>query len=268
MPSRVRKVGTTSLTMKLELGEEDAAFKPRERRAPRGYLAEVAAYRIARALGMDNVPPATVVRLRRPVLRARLGLPESRWDPIRKGMLWDDPGVVRGAAIYWIPGLRPTDLDEPEGMARWREWLTPRGAVPDALSDLAADISTMIALDYLIGNWDRFSGGNVSTDAAGQRLYVRDHNLAFQEPLSPDLYDRLVRYLQRVRRFRRRFVEAVHGLSRPSLLAALSAEHEARIRPLLTEEQLGGVMRRRAAFLSYVAALVELHGESEVFYWP
>src|SRR4051794_23234220 len=53
-PQSGRSIGTTSLVLKLKLeGGVDVAFKPRSRR-PLGatrYKAEVAAYRVARALG-------------------------------------------------------------------------------------------------------------------------------------------------------------------------------------------------------------------------
>jgi hypothetical protein len=270
VPFRFRQVGTTSVTMRIDLGEGyDAAYKPRTHSHPRGYLAEIAAYRVARALGMDNVPPV----LGRPM--NRLGMqnrfetdhPED-WEPIRREILWDAPGVARGAAIYWIPRMRSSELHEVSGLEAVADWLRIGGEVPDDRADLARDLSTMLAFDYLIGNWDRFSGGNVSTDAEGRRLFVRDHNVAFQDPLTGTLYDRVRGHLERTQRFSRSFVEALRELDEARLRAALEEDPEAEVRPLLSPVQIEGVMDRRRALLSYVGGLVALHGAERVLVWP
>src|SRR6478735_5009080 len=56
-----KSIGHTSVVFKVKLeGGLDAAFKPRSRRGNGRYRGEVAAYRLARALDLDNVPRAMV----------------------------------------------------------------------------------------------------------------------------------------------------------------------------------------------------------------
>src|SRR5690606_27058189 len=63
-PAReLRPVGSTSLVYRVRLaGGALIAFRPAQRGRPRGHLAELAAYRLGRALGMENVPPVVLRR--------------------------------------------------------------------------------------------------------------------------------------------------------------------------------------------------------------
>lgn len=270
VPRELEQVGTSSVTLKLDLGVgTNAAFKPRTRSHPRGYLSEIAAYRVARALEMDNVPPVVGLRIPRRLMEARFTSDhEEDWEAIRQEILWDAPGVARGASIHWIPRMRSTPLATYEGLSEAGPWLQiDQPMPPPERSAIARDLSTMLAFDYLIGNWDRFSGGNVSTDDGEQRLFVRDHNVAFQAPLTDHRYERLRGLLERSQRFSRAFVEAVRGLGEARIRAALAEDPEAEIRDILSDEQIDGVLSRRRAFLSYVGALIALHGEAAVLAW-
>lgn len=270
-PRRLRQVGTTSVTLRMDLGDGlESAFKPRTRTHPRGYLAEIAAYRIARALEMDNVPPVIGRGLPRPARQERFesSRRESDWEAIRQNILWDAPGEARGAAIYWIPRMRSVGLETARDLQSITGWLQQAGELPEERSSIARDLSTMIAFDYLIGNWDRWSGGNVSGNAKGDRLFVRDHNLAFIEPLQGARYERIRRHLEQVERFSRGFIDRVALLDEPRLRLALAADPESEHRPILDESQIAGVLARRRALLSYVGALVKIHGSERVFVWP
>lgn len=270
-PRRLRQVGTSSVTLRVDLGGDlETAFKPRTRTHRRGYLAEIAAYRISRALGMDNVPPVVGRRLPRPLMEERFESEhrDADWEAIRQDILWDAPGYVRGAAIYWIPRMRPSELSTARDLDAVEGWLSQSGEVPEGREGVARDLSTMLAFDYLIGNWDRWSGGNISTDESGRRLFVRDHNVAFTEPLRGERYDRVRAHLERVERFSRAFVERVTELDEARIRLALAADPESEARSLLDDEQIAGVLARRRALLSYVAALIELHGAERVLAWP
>ena len=73
-----RPVGTTSVSFQLQLeGPIDASFRPESRMQQRGWLYEIAAYRVAELLDLDDVPPAVATIVDRARLRRRL-------DPIRR----------------------------------------------------------------------------------------------------------------------------------------------------------------------------------------
>ena len=260
-PGSFRPIGTSSVTLQVDLaGDIDAAFKPESRMHPRGWLSEVAAYRVARRLGMDDVPPAVLRAIDRGSLRRRLdpeaGVPFEDLE----GDLTFTRNAARGAFIYWVPGLQRSDLDTPEGIERWTAWLAQSGEVPGAQRALARDISNMVLFDYLIGNRDRWSGGNVRP-VEGGRLVIRDHNLAFPAQLGEGPHRRMLSFLQRAQRFSRTTVERLAALDEAALRELVSDEDP---RTLLDDRQLAGVVRRRAAILSYVGALSEAFGEENV----
>jgi hypothetical protein len=265
VPRRTRSVGTSSVTFQVKMGDIDGAFKPRSRTHQRGYLAEVAAYRLARRLRLDTVPPAVMRTFQMWRLQEPFEGEEGEWEPLQTEMIWDNGSSSRGALIFWIPRRTHTDLDTPAGQLRWSAWLSIDGEVPEESRVLARDLSNMVVFDYLIANWDRFSGGNLATDALGQRLYVHDHNLCFTN-VSGARYERVRDELMRSQRFSRSTLEQVMALDEQSLREALEPGEDGP-EPLLDDRQIADVMSRRDSLISYVSALVELHGEERVLYF-
>ncbi len=255
----LQSVGTTSITYQVDLaGPIDAAFKPETRLHPHGWLAEVAAYRIARELALDSVPPAVVRSVERGQLRRRLGESDLPAELVATG------GVVRGAFIYWVPGLLRSDLDTPEGIARWQGWLRQGREVPDQERVVARDLSNMLLFDYLIGNRDRLSGGNLRP-AEGGRIVIRDHNLAFPFTLGESGHERLLEMLMRTQRFSRTTIERLIAMNEETLRTAMADENPSM---LLDARQLAGLMERRATILSYVGSMIEAFGEEEALCFP
>lgn len=277
----VRRLGTSAITKLVPIGRSSivyratldgdagGALKPRTVQHPRGHLAELAAYRLARLLGLDNVPPVAFRRVTRRELAAKLA-PEyaHAWPEIEAWTQWDADGSVPAVAILWIPTLQPLGLDREGEMGIWRGWLSQSGRCPDEHAELCADVSTMVAFDYLIGNWDRWSGGNVDGLPSGRRLFIRDHNVAFSAPLHRDLHRRVRDHMKRAQRFSRSFVRALAGLDEQTLRDDL-----ARAVPEGEEAPLGDaafrdLLDRREALLSYVTALVDAYGEASVLAYP
>jgi hypothetical protein len=264
----LRPIGTSSTTFQMQLsGSIDAAFKPETRTHPRGWAHEVAAYRIASVLGMDQVAPARVRVIERGQLRRHIapdweGDPDSLLAPLAFNANVPGSTTVRGAAIYWVPNLERATLDQPEGLERWRSWLTPGAQLSPEQRILARDLASMCVFDALIGNGDRLSGGNLRTATNGmQRVIIRDHNLAFPVRWSEGQRARILDELQRSRRFRRSLIDALRALDEASLERA---SHDEIVGDLLDEAQREAVLDRRATILSWVAALIEEHGEAAV----
>jgi hypothetical protein len=268
---RFKPVGTSSVVFKTTfVGGLEAAFRPRTRAQARGWTNELAAYRIARALGMDQVPPVVARSFARAELQERLD-PEFVDDWISLNDKMTGRGdVVWGSLVYWVPGLRDVDLDTPRGMVSWSGWLAHDGGLLSAdETSLAADVGTMVYFDYLIANVDRWSGGNVSADATGRRVIIRDHNLAFLSPLPRAQHERVLAHVRRVERFSRRFVGALRALDEARLRAALAEDTglpEGTV--LLDDAQVRELLDRRQTLLSRVAALLDAYGEDEVLALP
>jgi hypothetical protein len=266
-----KPVGTSSVVFKLDLeGPIDAAFRPESRLNPRGHLAEVAAFRVGRGLGLTNVAPAVPRSLSWPELEKLVysARPEA-WALLQPDMIQRN-GMLVGVAIYWIPEMRELGLDTNDGIARFSRWLSQAGtpASREKSKLLAAQISTMLAFDYLVANFDRFSGANAQGDASGERLFLRDHNMAFFEPLRSVHHERILGRLKRAQRFSRSFVHALKELDAPRLSGALADPADPADFRVLSEGQIRGFFDRRTALLSYIAALIDTYGERNVLTFP
>ncbi len=267
----VRPTGHTSLAFKLTLaGGIDAAYKPNSRMLGDAYRAEIAAYRLARALKVGAVPPAISRRVTRQELIDHLD-PEfasvaSRIDEEGVFDREEDRGV-RGAAMYWIPTLRPSGIDTLDGIATWSRWLRHDGQIPGESRALAAQVSTLLVFDYLIGNWDRFSGGNCYADETGKRLLFLDNNSAFMAPMPEHFKQRTLGRLERAERFEARFIERLRRLDLESIRRELAKDPDP-AHPALDGAQIAGVLARREEVLSYVDALTDAYGQSAVLAFP
>ena len=267
-PMRFRPVGSSSIVFKTALENgTDASFRPRTLDHMRGHLAEVAAYRISRTLGMDNVPPAVLRRLSRGEIRGRLNPDYAlEWESMDADIAWDPDGRVLGVSVFWVDGITDVGVDREGPNAPWRTWLRQGGTIPEDKASIAADVSTMIAFDYLIANRDRFSGGNARADASRTRMIVRDHNLAFGT-LSRDGHGKLLARLASVEKFSRGWIEHLRALDEAKLRTELAQDPLAG-ENALNSRQILDLLDRRRAILSRVAALIDQYGQAQVLAFP
>ncbi len=169
------------------------------------YRSEIAAYLLSRHLGMDMVPPVVERRI----------------------------GGVRGAAVYWIDGVRPWNPEQPPTMpgAKW-----------------SRQTSRMLMFDQLIGNIDR-NQGNLLYDDEGH-LYLIDHSRAFVLQPNPGT-------IKPPQQFDRALWERMAALTREELDAVL--------RPWLDGSQITAVLKRRDAMQKYIERHVRERGDAVTF---
>lgn len=272
-PTQFKPVGTSSVVFRVQtLGEHMFAFKPSSRVRSRAPSAEVAAYRVGRLLGYDNVLPATLRTVNRRSIRSRMHrryADDQTWLELEEAVRWNGLEAL-GAAIYWVPDMRDIGLDEPRRRAEWADWIGRGGEAPEGQRALARDLSDLILFDYLIANWDRYSGGNLRVIGPEEspRVVIRDNDAAFAAPLPDPIRARLRQELEKVERFSRSTVERLRRLDEESLKAALRNERvddpEAPTAYLLNEAQRAGVLERAATALSWIGALIDVSGEDAV----
>jgi hypothetical protein len=262
-------LGTTVVSFNLQLeGPVDAVFRPEARNQPRGWLNEIAAFRVAELLDLENVPPTVATVIDRQRLRRRI---DPEWDGDVDALfqvLAFGPTGLRGSASYMVPNLeRTSDLDSAAGILRWSAWLEVGAEIPAESRVIASDLSNMALFDFLIANVDRMSGGNLRTvtNEGVRRVVIRDHNLAFAARPNDANMERVMAELRRTQTFSRRTYERLVAIDRTHLEAAMRDEIAG---SLLDEPQLRALLDRRETLLTYVAALVETHGEAAVFVFP
>jgi hypothetical protein len=264
-PARGRSIGHTSVVFKVELSSgAKAAWKPNARKVKERWRGEVAAYRLAQALGLDNVPPACARTLDAETARAALA---GRADATR---LFDEQAVVeggkvRGVIIPWIDGLRFWPLEKEPLRSEVRGWLAS-SEIPVDERELARQASDLVAFDFVTGNWDRYSGENVGLDAAGARVLFIDNDAAFMARPPPDQLAQNRARLEATMRFSRGLVDAARLLDRERLAAAIGDEEPGR--PLLPGEVLTSVAERLAELVGHVDAKIGAHGEAATLAFP
>ena len=261
-----KPVGHSSVVLRMRtVVRVTAALRVRTHELPRGYQHEIAAYRVSRLLGLDNVPPAIYRRVTWDEIRKRFHEDAlDRRGAIRRAVLWDEDDSAPGAAVYWVKGLRSAGL---ENQASWQHWLQDAD-IPATKLALARDLSTMVVFDFVVGNWDRFSGGNLPTDSSRQRALLRDNDRSFSTPLLERRYDKLLDSLTRTQRFSKGTVRRLAALDEASVRQELARDPSHAIGPLLSDTQIADVLDRRATALSYIAALIEERGEEDVLFFP
>jgi len=134
-----------------------AVVAPEDPREEGGAESEVAAWEVAKLVGMDDMVPPAIIR--------EIDVPG---DPRpRRGY---GPGVKRGSLALWQEGRPAGDYDPNES--------------PDAhnarVFDGQEDLQRAAMFDYIIGNQDRHEGNWVVGRADG-KIRLIDHNLAFTE---------------------------------------------------------------------------------------
>jgi hypothetical protein len=239
-----------------------AAFKPEQINPQSVPRKEIAAYLINRMLGLNAVPPATRRTLHRDDLVGKLPQ-EAKFLAARidAETTFDEEGFTRGEMSYWIPTIADSHLDTPEAVLEWTRWLTPGEEIPKEKFGLMAQLSSLLVLDMLANNSDRFSGGNLLTSGDGKILFYMDNTFGFQ--VEDEGHIKCRQYLFRSEKFSRKLVAALRKMDLPSLHRALEVEAA-----VLTEAEMKSVIARKDAVLKYIDGLVAAFGESQVLVFP
>lgn len=259
-PTDGKAIGHTSVVYKLKLeGGLVAAFKPDSKRGPGRYRGEVAAFRLARSLGLPNVPPALARSFASAKLRAALTRDAAAAFPADVTVAGGD--VVHGALMPWLPRYALLPLEAPKERTRWSAWLRHGSSIADADVPLARQISVMVLFDFVTGNWDRFSGGNIAWDEEAKTVLFVDNDGAFLEPL-PKVFERQRATFLVTERFSRGVVAGLRAFDAAKVAEVLGEERDGV--PLLGEGARRALLARMRAAVEHVDAKIRVHGEEDV----
>jgi hypothetical protein len=262
-----RNKGGSSLSFRMDLADGSrAAFKPAQTNLQTIPRKEVAAYRLSRLLGLDAVPPAVPRMFSREELFSHLHpVPVPLWSRIQNETIFNPAGKTAGVMMYWIPVLKDPGLDTPEGIMRTTAWLTQGQTIPPSFQSLAAQLSDLVLFDFLISNPDRYSGGNLLTNADGSRLLFMDNTMSFF--IEPEGSEKTRQVLHRTQRFSARLYTALDRISETSLHRIFSRVEEGTFE-ILTPAEIRAVVARRDYVRTYVSSLFAVHGQAKVLCFP
>jgi hypothetical protein len=259
--------GGSSLSFRVDFADGSrAAFKPAQTNLQTIPRKEVAAYRINRLLGLGAVPPATPRMVSRADMFSHLHPETVVMIPrIRAETIFDPRGNTAGVMMYWVPIVKDSGLDTPEGIAQSTRWLTQGQAIPAEKHALAAQMADLLVFDFLTANPDRYSGGNMLTNEDGSRLLFMDNTLSFF--IEPQGSEKNRIALARAQRFSRRLTQALDRISEETLIHILTQASEGDYE-ILTKPEIRAVVARRDYILKYIDSLIATYGANEVLYFP
>jgi hypothetical protein len=259
--------GGSSLSFRVDFADGSrAAWKPMQTNMQSVPRKEVAAYRLNRLLGLHAVPPAAPRAVTRDELLGHLH-PDSlvALPRIKAETVFGPDGRTIGTASYWIPIIKDSGFDTPDGRKETQAWLTIGQPIPPDRLSMAAQVSTLIVFDFLTSNPDRYSGGNMKMSEDGKVLYYMDNTMSFYVDGSGNERNREV--LFKTQRFSRALYEALDRVTVANLQRAL-AEELGTPYEILTPAEIAAVAARRAVVQRYIADLIAQHGERAVLFFP
>ncbi len=263
-PRGGKSIGHTSVVFRVDFeGGLRAAYKPESKRGKKRYRGEVAAYRLARALGIPNVPPAGIRTFKRDAFRSALSSDAAALAMFDDEVV-DEKGRVYGALMPWIDKLAFIPLESPTERVRWKKELENGGDLPADRVAQAAQISTLILFDALTGNWDRWSGANVGIDRKTGTLLFVDNDASFFDPIPP-AFNAEMAVLRGVDRFPRALVGRLRSFDALQLADAIGEEEPGV--PLLAPRVIAAADQRRKEIVGIIDGKIGVMGDAAVLFF-
>src|SRR6185503_20085746 len=109
--------GGSSISFRVDFADGSrAAWKPTQTNTQTIPRKEIAAYRLNRLLGLNAVPPAAPRAVSRDDLFAHLHPDSLESLPrIKAETIFNPAGITYGTASYWIPIIKDSGFDTPDG---------------------------------------------------------------------------------------------------------------------------------------------------------
>lgn len=288
--------GGSTLTFKFRKdGQNVGAFKPNQTRLQSNYRAEIAAWRLCELLNCDfDIPWNRAVKIDKRTFntlynRSKSAKRES-YRAEMKDLIWqasDGKEAVFGTLKDWVakftrfpieytslwkPWLSQTDFKE--NFSTLKSDLAPLKKLSHtaklydeilALSQqldtkgLAKQIAQVLTFDYLIGNWDRFSGvkqwWGVNCQFADGKIVSIDNGAAFPSYANEKVLERFML----VERFDKNFIQSLRMLNKEKTLSLLFPDASEK-----EKQSFEQFWSQRAAVLNRIDTLSEQYGTERV----
>lgn len=296
--------GGSTITLKvIKDGEIVGVFKPHSTREQSNYRGEVAAYRLCALMQCGfEVPKNIEAKIRvRDFLRAYGIASLQRNKGYSRGFsdlitFKDEQGEewIHGTLKDWAPGFTTFPIEHTDGWVSLLNGATSRARLEDmSLSDalrgmrgkerayvgamldrggdtdgmdFARQLSNLHVFDYLLNNWDRYSGKFWGVNCQWNHgHFVSIDNGAVLQRRSWGSAIATRNRMRRVRVFSRTTVDAIRWMDKEqmrTLLLPANPNHTDE------EERFENFWERRNEFLTWIDQLIESRGEDKVLMLP
>ncbi|MBW2452985.1 MAG: hypothetical protein JRI68_00665 [Deltaproteobacteria bacterium] len=226
---------------------------------PRPYRRPLAFYRLAQALGYDQVARTELRRIPTGKVTQLLeSHPAARQYLTARATVTND-GTIAALLVGRVDGVKARLVDDSR-LARWAELAASPDPVPPADAPYVGDYVRLLVLDYLAANVQR---PGLIIDERGGRLVAIDNRTAFPGYVSPEALDIPLDRLELVVRFPAKLKTALAALDRESVTRQLvRGRFEDR---LLGPRQLTDFAERRATLLTLLESRLLQYGKQTVF---
>ncbi len=291
--------GGSTLTFKLiKNGKIMAAFKPLQLRRQSNYRSEIAAWRLCQMIKCSfRIPYNAPIRILKSdflKLFSKVNNPKQRkYRRQFSDIEWvkkDDNTYIYGTFKAWVPNFTRFPI---EIISMWKPWLSVNEAFLDeplgeALKpirnyrkieklydkllflgkettkrQLAQQISDLLVFDFLVGNWDRFSGvkawWGVNCQFTNNHIISIDNGAAFQTYS----HEKVIDNWKHIERF---------SVPMYTQLKMLDAEL---LTPILfpnattyEQQRITHLLKQRDLYLRRIEKLIRKHGHKEVLFFP
>jgi hypothetical protein len=214
-----------------------AVFKPFKKNNHTARF-EVAYYRLAKLLDVKYVPVSVMGKFKASRINSLLkkrALTLS--EDFSQNITPDSNGLIDGAVIEWMDNIAPLKTDKNTCVAVIKQ------ALKNPAEPLAKNAARMIVLDFLLGNWDRFSGGNLFKIKDTDELALIDQNGSFSN-LSKHQKEKITASLGWIKCIEPSFAKKIENLTEQAITSAVRLTDSDKT--LLTGSQITRVLNRKA----------------------
>ncbi len=290
--------GGSTLTFKFKKnGKNIGAFKPLQNRKQSNYRAEIAAWRVCELLQCDfRVPWNRPVKVERNMFNKLYNrTTSSKREAYRKELVdltWTREGdkyYVYGTLKDWVPDFTRFPIEK---TSMWRPWLSQDKYIENdkypplrealrplagqqytkklytellsqssdlTTEQLASQISQVLVFDYLIGNWDRFSGvpewAGVNCQFKDNKIVSIDNGASFPAYSNEKVYERFMM----TERFSLHMIDSLRALDKAQTFKLLfpdASKYET--------EAFEQFWKQRSALLTRIDSLSQTYGSKRV----
>ena len=184
---------------------------------------------------------------------------------IQAETIFNPLGKTAGVVSYWVPEIRDSGLDTPEGQRTSSLWLMQGTFIPPDKRPIAAQLSDLILFDFLTANPDRLVGRQ-HQDVAGRRRSCTSWTTPWRSSSTPRATCATGRRCCAPSASPGTWSRALDRVTVATLERLMMSEVDGD--EVLTPSEIKAVVARREVAQRHIAAVAGQFGEDEILLFP